>query len=138
MSGGVPNFNPPYWDPAAPAPRFKMGARVRVRAGWPTGHMRTPWYVRGRVGVVERVLGHFANPEELAYRRDGLPKLPLYRVRFSLAEIWGDAAAAAGDVARDDTIDVELYESWLEPFFDYAADPETQKQKVEQDIAAAR
>lgn len=134
----APRFLPPYWDADAPAPRFKMGTRVRVLAGWPPGHVRTPWYIRGRIGVVERVLGQFGNPEELAYGREGAPKLPLYRVRFALADIWGEHAVTAGDLARADTIDVEVYESWLEPFFDYASDPETQKKKVERDIAAAR
>ena len=53
--------------------RFAPGDRVAVRRSESPGHIRTPHYVRGRVGVVERVCGPFANPEELAYGRDGLP-----------------------------------------------------------------
>ena len=52
-------------------PRYRVGQRVRVRAAYPPGHIRTPYYCRGRVGVVERVCGAFANPEELAYNRRG-------------------------------------------------------------------
>ncbi|MDX8352258.1 SH3-like domain-containing protein [Cognatiyoonia sp. IB215182] len=82
---------------------------MRVRADMPPGHVRTPSYLRGKVGQVERRLGSFANPEQLAY---GLPaeKLPLLRVRFTMTEIWGAEAAQP-----DDTIDVEIYSHWLEP-----------------------
>lgn len=130
-----PRFHPRYWDPTAPAPRFSVGKRVRVRAGAPPGHVRTPWFVRGAVGVVERVCGHFANPEELAYGRPGTPKLPLYRVRFALSDLWPEAADDDGGFGREDTLDVELYESWLEPFFDYGADPAAEAAKVASDIA---
>ena len=94
---------------ALPA-RFAPGARVQVRSAAPPGHLRTPWYVRGRSGAVERQCGAFANPEELAYNRPGLPKQPLYRVRFRQRELWPDYRGAA-----QDTIEVELYQHWLEP-----------------------
>ena len=55
------------------------------------------------------VVGEFANPEELAFGRDGLPKRPLYRVRFVQSRVWPDYSGSDGD-----TIDVELYEHWLE------------------------
>jgi nitrile hydratase len=90
--------------------RFAPGDSVRVRCARPPGHIRTPWFVRGRAGVVSRVLGEYANPEELAYGRDGLPKLPLYEVRFSQRELWPGYAGPEGD-----TLDVDLYEPWLEP-----------------------
>ena len=55
-----------------------MHRAVRLRALMPPGHVRTPAYLRGKTGVIERSLGPFANPEQLAY---GLPaeKKPLYR-----------------------------------------------------------
>lgn len=96
---------PAYADPAAASPRFSPGDVVRVRRGDGPGHMRTPWYLRGRIGRVERFCGHFPNPEELALRRPGLPKPPLYRVRFAMTELWGEGA---------DTLDAEIYEHWLE------------------------
>ena len=68
-----------------------MASRVRVRAMTPPGHIRTPAYLRGKCGVIQRQLAAFPNPEKRAY---GLPAEDrmLYRVRFTMAEIWGDAA----------------------------------------------
>ena len=33
-------------------PRFGIGDTVRVKSLSPEGHMRTPWYIRGKVGVI--------------------------------------------------------------------------------------
>jgi len=90
--------------------QFKTGQRVRVRRAFPPGHVRIPWYVRGHVGTVERLCGAYPNPEELAYARSGLPAQPLYRIRFAQAELWPNY-----DGGRDDTLDVEIYQHWLEP-----------------------
>lgn len=90
--------------------RFPVGARVRVRSIHPPGHVRTPHYLRGRDGVIEQVAGHYANPEELAYGRDGLPREPLYRVRFVQGQLWPDYDGATGD-----TLVADIYEHWLEP-----------------------
>jgi hypothetical protein len=92
------------------AARFVPGARVRVRRADPPGHVRTPWYCRGRAGVIERLCGSFANPEELAYNRDGLTVQPLYRVRFPCRELWQGYAGNPGDV-----VEVEIFQHWLEP-----------------------
>lgn len=89
--------------------RFQPGDRVKVRKAAPLGHLRTPWYIRGREGEIERLCGFYANPEELAFNRHGLPKRALYRVRFPQAAVWPDYAGPAGD-----TIDVEIYEHWLD------------------------
>ncbi len=91
-------------------PRFAVGDRVVVRRSRPPGHVRTPYYIRGRQGVVARVLGAFANPEELAYGRDGRPERPLYAVRFRQRDLWPDYSGASGDTAE-----VDVYEHWLEP-----------------------
>jgi nitrile hydratase len=93
---------------ATPA-RFGPGDRVRVRAAHPPGHVRTPWYCRGHVGVIERLCGAFPNPEELAYNRPGLPAQPLYRVRFRSAELWPDYREHP-----DDVVEIEIYQHWLE------------------------
>jgi nitrile hydratase subunit beta len=89
---------------------FQPGDRVRVRAAYPPGHLRTPYYIRGKSGVIERVLDAFPNPEERAYGRDGLPRKVLYRVRFPQHEVWPDYTGPA-----DDTVDIEIFEHWLEP-----------------------
>jgi len=41
---------------ADPNPR-----RIRVRAMFPPGHVRTPFYLRGKTGYVERALGPFTD-----------------------------------------------------------------------------
>jgi len=89
--------------------RFKAGDRVHVRFAEPPGHIRTPHYVRGKTGVVERYYGDFPNPEELAYGKDGLPPRPLYLVGFRQGDVWGESPAPA------DKLYVDLYEHWLEP-----------------------
>ena len=98
------------------APKFKQGDPVQVCARDVAHHRRTPSYVQGRRGYIERFCGAFANPELLAQGRDGLPLINLYRVRFEQAELWTTAEADAGD----DSVDVEIYEHWLrqcdEPF----------------------
>jgi len=86
-----------------------MGERVRVRLDMPPGHIRTPAYLRGKIGEIERTLGPFPNPEQLAYRRKGTP-LPLHRVRFTMAEVWGENAETPTD-----TLEAEIYAHWLEP-----------------------
>jgi hypothetical protein len=92
------------------APRYRPGDAVRVRFADPPGHIRTPWYIRGRTGVVERLCGTFGNPEELAYNRPGTPRQPLYRVRFRQTQIWPDYRGPATDA-----VDIEIYQHWLEP-----------------------
>lgn len=89
-------------------PRFRTGDRVRVRAAYPIGHVRTPFYVRGKHGVVERVCGAFPNPEARAYARPA-PMQPLYRVRFLQRDVWPDYAGQPQDV-----VEVEIYQHWLE------------------------
>jgi len=94
---------------AAISVRFRPGDLVTVRAAKPPGHVRTPFYIRGHSGVVERVCGSYPNPEELAYARPGLPAQPLYRVRFLQRDVWPDYAGRP-----EDTIDIEIYQHWLE------------------------
>jgi len=95
--------------PDAIAARFAAGEAVAVREAYPLGHVRTPFYARGKRGVVERICGFYPNPEERAYARSGLPKEPLYRVRFRQSDLWPDYAGAGGD-----TVDIEIYQHWLE------------------------
>jgi nitrile hydratase len=93
----------------AVSPAFQVGEKVKVRAAAPLGHIRTPFYIRGHVGEIERFCGSFPNPEELAQMRDGLPAQPLYRVRFRQKDVWPDYKGP-----ENDTVDVEIYQHWLE------------------------
>lgn len=94
--------------------RFATGAAVRVVRMMPPGHVRTPAYLRGKRGIVERRLGPFPSPEELAYHRSG-GSHDLYRVRFTMAEIWG----GHGERPQD-TLEAEIYAHWLLPEIDDA------------------
>ena len=93
----------------APGHLFDVGDAVRVKASFPPGHRRTPSYIRGKAGTIERICGAFHNPEELAYGFDGEPKRVLYRVRFRQKDVWPDYRGAERDV-----IEIEIYEHWLE------------------------
>jgi Nitrile hydratase beta subunit, C-terminal len=90
--------------------RFGIGAVVHVRRAFPPGHVRTPYFARGRSGVVDAIAGSFRNPEDLAYGRYNGPSLPLYRVRFKQADLWPDYDGPACD-----TTIIDIYENWLEP-----------------------
>lgn len=92
------------------APVYVTGQRVRVLLVDPPGHIRTPHYIRGKTGVVERFVGYFRNPEERAYGRSGEPLRALYRVRFVQSQVWTDYGGGPLD-----TVDIDIYEHWLEP-----------------------
>ena len=94
----------------APPRRFAPGDAVRVAARSVLGHCRTPWYVRGKAGVVASVHGTFRNPELLAYNKPGLPARVLYKVRFKQGTLW---ERYPGD--RGDHLEVDIFEHWLEP-----------------------
>ena len=93
-----------------PSPRYARGARVRVRERFPPGHVRTPWYCRGKTGEVERVCGRFRNPEQLAYGTREATLQTLYRVGFASGSLWPDSREGACD-----RVEIEIYEHWLEP-----------------------
>lgn len=90
--------------------KLVVGEKVFVRDLPIRGHRRTPQYVIKRSGVIERLCGEFRNPEDLAYGRSGLPKLRLYRVRFNQDALWDDYRGSPLD-----TLELELFEHWLEP-----------------------
>ena len=90
--------------------RYTVGEKVRVMKAYPPGHIRTPFYIRGHTGTVERICGAFPNPEELAQMRDGLPAQPLYRVRFRQKDVWPDYKGPDADV-----MEIEIFQHWLEP-----------------------
>ncbi len=92
--------------------KFKPGDRVKVRMEDRPGHIRTPWYVRGKSGWIERIHGEFLNPESLAYGRDGLPKRTLYLVAFNQGDVWGESIESTG---FKDKVLVDIYEHWLDP-----------------------
>jgi nitrile hydratase subunit beta len=85
-----------------------VGDRVFVRDLNKAGHVRTPYYVRGHVGVVLQQCGSFLNPEDLSIGKVAGPLIPLYRVGFALNELWSDYKGGTAD-----TLSVEIYDHWL-------------------------
>ena len=89
---------------------FSAGSKVRVRADEMPGHCRTPDYLRGKPGVVIAVHGQFRNPEKLAYHKPGLPRQPLYMVRFAYADLWPGRRSGGAN----DSIVADIYQHWLQ------------------------
>mmetsp|Transcript_11614 Transcript_11614/g.32724 ORF Transcript_11614/g.32724 Transcript_11614/m.32724 type:complete len:472 (+) Transcript_11614:40-1455(+) len=94
------------------APHFSTGDAVQVLREdgpifWQKPHLRTPGYIFGKRGIVERFCGRYEQPELLAFGIKGA-RQPLYRVRFRQRDLW-----PAYDGMPDDTVDVELYQPWL-------------------------
>jgi nitrile hydratase subunit beta len=88
--------------------RFKPGDRVKVRFEDRPGHIRTPWYIRGKTGAVDRVHGEFLNPESLGHGGNGLPKKVLYSVAFEQGNVWESYSA------QQDKLFVDIFEHWLD------------------------
>jgi nitrile hydratase subunit beta len=96
-----------YLRDGAGEPLFQAGDRVRARNLNPTGHTRLPRYVRGRVGVVERLHGAHVFPDSNAHGRGEDPR-HLYTVRFTARELWGP------DAPEQDSVSLDLWEPYLE------------------------
>ncbi len=88
-------------------PRFKVGDSVQTKNLNPRGHTRLPRYVRGHRGTVHKLHGNHVFPDTAAHHQGENPQ-PLYSVRFSATELWGDAA-----VGRD-SLYIDLWENYLE------------------------
>ena len=78
-------------------PQFEAGDKVRVKPfstgiEWQRPHLRTPGYIYGAVGVVERYTGVFQDPSFLAFGWRA-PSQHLYRVKFRLGDIWPEQQA---------------------------------------------
>ncbi len=95
---------------SATSNRFSVGDRVRVDARAHDGHHRTPWYIKGKSGVVVHDHGGWLNPETRAYGASGLPEITVYRVRFNQTDLWEEY-----DGPTDDTLIVDVFEHWLVP-----------------------
>lgn len=88
--------------------RFKAGDKVRAKNINPATHTRLPRYVRGHVGVIERVIGFHVFPDSNAQGGGENPQW-LYTVRFGGAELWG----LDGDPTT--AVSVDAWEPYLEP-----------------------
>ena len=96
-------------DASDVAARFGVGDEVRARNINPRGHTRLPRYVRGHRGVIDRLQGVFVLPDSNAALAGEHPQ-PVYSVRFTARELWGDEVAHPAD-----KIYVDMWDCYLEP-----------------------
>ena len=88
--------------------RFAAGDTVRARNIHPATHTRTPRYIRGKLGTVERDYGIFTFPDSHA-QNAGDPPQHVYSVRFAAREVWGPEAPA------NDSLYIDMWDDYLEP-----------------------
>lgn len=93
---------------AAQPARFKLGERVRAKNMHPLTHTRLPRYVRGHVGVVERIHGCHVFPDTNAKGEGEQPQW-LYAVCFDARELWG------ADADPSVKVSIDAFEPYLEP-----------------------
>lgn len=89
---------------------YALGDRVQIVDLGKTGHVRTPLYVRGKIGTIDHCCGRFENPENRAYGRVGKERIPLYRVRLRQRDLWPNYSGA-----DHDSVVLEIYDHWLRP-----------------------
>ena len=89
-----------FGRPAATPARFKPGDRVRARNIHPRTHTRLPRYVRGHVGVIERLHGAHVFPDSMVVGKGEDPQW-LYTVCFDSQELWGMDADPTVKVSID-------------------------------------
>lgn len=134
MSQAVPGFSKPddnglftsskYKQDAANDPRYKAGQKVRSVLQASAGHTREYQYLRGRDGVIEVVYPVTVPGEgqttgsgeyEVEYadiNSRGLQRyfIPIYSVRYSGNDLWGD------DFAEPNTyVYADMWETYIEP-----------------------
>ena len=91
-------------------PVFAIGDNVRVLDRAPVGHYRVPIYLRGKSGVVDRIIRPAGiNNEEEAFGRNAGQRRHYYRVAFAMADVWAEYPRNSCD-----RLYVEIFESWLE------------------------
>lgn len=90
-------------------PSFKPGERVRVAERFPIGHYRVPLYLRGKTGLVERLVQPAVDNEEEGFGRNAGQRRHYYRIAVPMSEIWRDYAGS-----RRDSLRIEVFETWLE------------------------
>jgi hypothetical protein len=91
-------------------PVFKPGDAIRIRERKPVGHYRVPTYLRGKKGVVERVIEPTAvDNEEEGFGRNAGSRRHYYRIALPMTEIWPDYVGSPND-----GLHIEVFETWIE------------------------
>ncbi|MBP8812554.1 MAG: nitrile hydratase subunit beta [Laribacter sp.] len=97
--------------------RFKLGDRVRVQDRETLFHTRTQGYTRNKVGVIVNVRPKWVIPEDEAWGKWQENKgrvEQFYIVRFQMLELWAPDYGGS----PIDSLETEMYDSWLEPVDD--------------------
>lgn len=97
----------PVMREGGPAPRFAVGARVRVLPDARHGHTRCPRYCRGAYGSVLARRGNHVFPDSNGHGLGENPQ-PLYTIRFAAAALFGQSAEPNSQVM------IDLWEPYLE------------------------
>lgn len=87
---------------------FAVGDLVRVIVSNPRGHHRAPRYVRGRCGRIDRYVGEFGLPDDLADPGREVRTDRLFSVRFRSVDLWGTDGNPA------DVVYLDLFSRYLE------------------------
>ena len=78
-------------------PIFRPGQHVRILERYPLGHYRVPLYLRGRSGVVERLVQPAIDNEEEGFGLNAGLKRHYYRIGVAMSDIWAAYAGAKRD-----------------------------------------
>ena len=125
-----------FQEASVTQPSFRAGDKVRVkredaRVRWRKPHLRTPGYLFGAAGVVDRFLGCFPNPEREAFFEDKPGGLqPLYLVTFQQKDLWSSSSSSPENVE----VTAEIYEAWIRKADDQS-DEDTADVNVDIDAA---
>jgi nitrile hydratase beta subunit len=107
VAGMLHRGGPTGRDPSKSA-LFAVGDRVRAKSIHPPTHTRLPRYVRGRIGLIDRVHGAHVFPDSNAHGGGEHPQW-LYTVTFNGRELWGDGADPGLKIS------IDAWEPYLEP-----------------------
>jgi nitrile hydratase subunit beta len=107
--------------------RFAIGDQVVVAVMPTKGHTRCPAYLRGAVGVIEQVYA-LAHVPEVRAHSSARCREHTYAVTFDARTLWPqDSAVTNSPVTTSHTVIVEVFESYLEPFFEGSPGAELQR-----------
>lgn len=116
--GALPKPLAPSTDSIYCDPCLDVGdvVRAKVEVGG-RRHQKLPGYLRGKVGVVDAVIGRYPDPSLLADRVRHGPHQWLYDVRFTAEELWGPdpkRTERADAFSGVDELHADLYEKYLD------------------------
>ena len=89
--------------------RVHVGEKVRVAERYPLGHYRVPLYLRGKAGIVERLVQPAVDNEEEGFGRNAGSKRHYYRIAVAMTESRREYRGGPHD-----QLDIEVFETWLE------------------------